>query len=412
MWQGWYNSAVRPRTIATCAALAMACNSRKQPPRDAAEAPHMDKAALAIVATCADAQGSVDTRRKGEPTWEPARIGTTFRELDWVRTGDEASARLRFSDKRFIELPEHTTIIVDSEITIESGSLVAVASGGETLRVKAADGTVAQITPTGDGGTSELRLTPSKTKGLEIAVTKGTVRVITGAGEQAVAAGEASDLVNNRTTSVVKLLASPTLSTDAKLVVTTGAAAHLSWGGVPGAARYRVQVALEPSFRSRLIDRELTDPTLDFTPDKPGAYVWRVASIDEQGRVGPFGEVRRLEVAPEPPPELLFAPANGAKIGFAEKSPAITFVWRAAAGATQYRLVVVRGTDMASEAVATLTTPGLRAEVRTLREGTYHWGVYAVGEAGESPIFGAPRTLTIRKQRVKVHTDKLWQRAR
>jgi hypothetical protein len=64
---------------------------------------------------------------------------------------------------------------------------------------------------------------------------------------------------------------------------------------------------------------------------------------------------------------------------------------------------------MSAAPVATATTQTPRIEVRTLREGTYHWGVYATGADGESPIFKAPRALTIRKQRVKVHTEKLWQ---
>ena len=400
-----------PRAVVTCALLVSACKNHTEPARDAATRGELP--ALAIVATCADASGAVDARRKGEPKWEPVRIGATFRERDWVRTGDDGYTRLRFSDRRFLELPERTTILIDNEITIDSGSLVAVAGGGESMRIKAADGSVAQIISTSGDARSELRFTPSKTKGVEIAVTKGTVRLVTSAGEQALGAGEASDLANDRAGAVAKLPGAPAgLSLDTRLQLAPGVLVPLRWAPVAGATRYRVQVALDPTFRVREIDRELPGPEMSFTPDRAGTYVWRVASIDGQGRLGAFGDVRQVQVDTEPIPDLLLAPAPGAKIGYADKTPVVSFTWRAAGSGLRYRLVVVLGTDLGAEPVATETTTGQRLEVRTLREGTYHWGVYAVTDTRETPIFSSPRALTIRKQRVKVHTEKLWQSPR
>jgi len=398
-----------------CAAFAAACTgSGKEPAHDSggSAAPRVPHAVPQIVATCAELSGSGEARRKGEPTWEPIRVGATFRERDWVRSGGGSFVRLRFSDRRFIDMPEQTTILVDSEISIETGSLVAVSSGGEVLRVRAADGTVAEIVAGGDAP-SELRITPSKSSGLEIAVTKGNVRVVAGADEQAIATGEASDVANNRASASVKLPPSPAeLSSKDLVQLKPAAVVALSWGRVAGAARYRLQVARDPAFRDLLDDRELAETNASFTPEIPGEYVWRVASIDPQGRIGAYGGARTVRVEPEPPPDLLLSPVSGAKIGFADRSPTVAFTWRPTGKGMRYRLVVVQGTDLGAEPVATVATKATRAEVRTLREGTYHWGVYAVSDAGETPLFPAPRTLTIRKQRVKVHTEKLWQSPR
>ena len=395
-----------------CVVLAGACKgSQERKSHDAGGA--AVEAVPKIVATCADLMGSAEARRKGEQAWQPIEIGATFRERDWVRTGAETYARLRFSDRRFMDMLEHTTILIDSAISIESGTLVGVAGGGESLQVKAADGTIAQIVA-GAGEDSELRISPTKDSGLEIAVTKGQVKLVTAAGEASLVAGEASDLANNAASAGRKLLAPPTgLSSPER--VTLGAEplqVALGWDAVEGAARYRLQVARDAAFRKLMLDQEQAETAATLAPDAVGDYVWRVASIDESGRVGTYGASRTVKVDPEPIPDRLLSPAPGAKIGFADRSPKVAFTWRSAGKDMQYRLVVVRGTDLGAEPVATVTTSARRAEVKTLREGTYHWGVYAVSETEERPLFPAPRALTIRKQRVKVHTEKLWQSPR
>ena len=376
---------------------------------------HLEEALASIVATCAEAAGAVEVRRKGQPHWDPVAVGVAFRERDWVRTGAGGFARLRFSAGGFLDLRQHTTILVDRAIGIESGSLVGVAeAGAPPIVIKAADGSEARIVASAEGPPAEFRLTPSSEAGLEIAVTKGNLKVITSEGERAVTAGEASDLRQQRASEVVKLLGFPksvSPGVDARFLFAADKQIALTWAAISGAASYHVQIARDTEFRDLVRDATTTTTGASFSPDAVGVYVWRAAALDAKGRLGEFGFARRIFFEQESPRDLLLSPHDGIKVGFSDKHPRIVFSWQSAGDTKRYKLVIGRGDSPTSNTVVSLPTPRQQVEVTTLREGTYRWGVYAVRGTEEIPIFLAPRELTIRKQRVKAKTDKLWDKA-
>ncbi|HVW67733.1 MAG TPA: FecR domain-containing protein [Steroidobacteraceae bacterium] len=61
-------------------------------------------------------------------------------------------------------------------------------------------------------------------------------------------------------------------------------------------ARYRVQVARDPGFRSTILDRALDVPTLSMRRPWPGVYYARVQTIAEDGSTVPFGKTVMLDV--------------------------------------------------------------------------------------------------------------------
>jgi hypothetical protein len=392
-----------------------ACNGSRSEANDVeitatvATKPNLDQVeqALAnIVATAAETGGTVEVRRKGSATWEKLAVGATLRERDWVRTSDASFARLRFAAGGFVDMRAATTIIVDSAIGIEAGEIVGVAEGKTPILVKAADGSTAKIVA-GEAA-SEVRLTPSANQGLEIAVTKGKVSVITDAGEQAVERGEASDLRGKKTGEIVKLLgypASVSPGVDARFLFVKEKATALAWGNVKDAAKYRVQVARDTDFRELVLNVETDKAGAAFVADRVGTYAWHAAAVDADGRVGEFGFARRIFFEEVAPHDLLLAPHDGVKIGFADKPPRVGFAWQSAGDIKNYKLVIWRGNERLTTIPATRQT----AET-TLGEGIYRWGVYAVRGTEEAPIFMAPRAIVIRKQRVKVNTDKLWEK--
>lgn len=390
---------------------AAACKGASSAPSDAAAvAPlHVEEALAKIVATCAEVRGKVETRRQGQPQWDPTNVGATFRQRDWVRTGPGGFARIRFSAGGFLEMREGTTILVDTALSVESGSLVAVAEPGAPILVKGKDGSEAKLVATAGETVTQIRLTPGSA-GLEIAVTQGAVNVITRDGEQPIATGEARDLIGHRTGDVVKLIAFPkSLSpgVDARFLFVPDMKVALTWRAVPQAARYHVQVARDTEFETLAVDTDASGTTTTFVPDAVGVYAWRVAAVDAAGRVGEFGFMRRIYCEEEEPRDLLVAPPDGIKFGFADKVPRISFSWQSAGNTKSYKLVISSASD-SSKPAATIVTAAQRVEVATLREGVYRWSVYAVRDNREVPIFLAPRTLIVRKQRVKAHTEKLW----
>ena len=402
-------------------ALSPACKGKSSAANDPPPAPpaaataHVEEALARIVATCAEAAGSVDLRRKGDPRWEPVAIGAAFRERDWVRTGASAFARIRFAAGGFLDLHERTTIIVDTAITVDSGSLVGVAEGGGApIVVKAADGSEARIVTAAGAPAAEFRLTAGADSSLEIAVTRGSVDVTAGGEGRTIAAGEASDLGKDRTSAVVKLLGFPRSiqpGVDARFLFAPAMKIDLTWKPVTKAARYHVQVARDTEFRELVLDTDAPKPVGGFLPDAVGVYVWRVAAVDADGRLGEFGFVRRMYLEAEPPRELLVGPTDGAKIGFSDDGVHVTFSWKSSSETEKYRLVIGAGADPTVDTVASMITQGQQIDVRTLGEGSYSWGVYAIHDKVETPIFLAPRQLTIRRQRVKAETDRLWDQS-
>jgi len=403
---------------ASLLALAVACRGDAEPPQASAATPskpaNIEQALANIIATCAQATGVVEVRRHGQPQWEPIAVGATLRERDWVRAGAGGFARIRFSKGGFLELREGTTILVDTALGIESGSIVAVAEPGSApLLVKVEDGSEARIVP--GGANARIRLTAiaateQRDHGIEIAVTEGDANVVTDEGDHPIAAGEARDLSGRKVGSVVKLIPFPrsiSPGVDARFQYVPEMSVALRWREVKGAARYHVQVARDTEFSQLVLDTDATETTAAYAPTGVGELAWRVAAIDAEGRVGEFGFVRRLYLEAERPRDLLVGPPAGIKFGFAERVPRIAFSWQSAGDAATYKLVIRSAADP-NKVVASVTTPKQRVEVGTLGEGTYVWTVYAVRDGRDLPIFLTPRALIVRKQRVKAHTEKLW----
>jgi hypothetical protein len=366
----------------------------------------------AIVATCADAQSPVDVRRKGQPQWDPIAIGSVFRERDWVRTGKGGFARIRFGERGYYDLRELTTVLVDDSLSLEAGTLVGVAVAGATpLAIRAGDGSEATIAAVAGGEAAEFRLTRSANRGLEIAVTRGKATVATRDGQREVAAGQATDVLGERSGALRSLLAFPKSvapGVDARFAFVANQEITLAWKPVPGAAHYQVQVARDTEFRSLVVDREVDGTSTSFTPAMTGMYAWRVAARDATGTLGEQGFARRMFIEDTTPRDFLVAPLDGARLGFADAPPRILFTWQSAGNTSEYRLVITRA-DAKNEVVKSVTTSLQQVDVHDLREGAYRWRVYALRSDREAPLFLAPRELTIRKQRVKADTEALWK---
>ena len=195
---------------------------------------------------------------------------------------------------------------------------------------------------------------------------------------------------------------------DARFLFVKDKSIKLTWQPVPGASRYHVQIARDTEFREMLMAIDTISTSTTFLPDRVGVYAWRIAARDKTERLGENGFARRIYLEEDPPKDLLLAPVDGAKVGFSDAYPRIEFSWQTPGDATQFKLVIGRGSVPTIDPVVALATNEQHVEIGTLREGAYRWGVYAIRDGLEEPIFISPRVLTIRRQRVKAHTEKLW----
>jgi hypothetical protein len=284
--------------------------------------------------------------------------------------------------------------------------------GAEALRVKAADGSEAHIAaPAGATAPSMFRISPAADNSLDIAALKGGVAVQTQAGERAVAAGKATRVVKQAASEPVSLIAFPKSvapGIDARFHFVADKPIDLQWAPVKGATGYRVQVSKDTEFRQLVMSTDATSTALQFAAKTPGIYAWRVAARDKTNVLGEYGFGRRIYFEQEPPKDLLLTPLDGAKVGFSDAYPKIEFSWQSLGDAEKYKLVVGRGAVPSVDPIVTIPTDNQKVEVGSLREGVYHWGVYAVVDGRDEPIFMSAREITIRKQRVKAHTENLW----
>jgi hypothetical protein len=400
------------------------------PPPDAAPPPaavapkRVEEALAAIVATCSKLHGDVEVRRRGEAFWTKATLGATLRQGDWVRTGPKSTVRLQLLGQGSLDLTPESTVLIDIDpkpgakqtvlVRLEQGSARGETPGttatAAPIVIQGMDGSRAELRAEADGKPMQFRLTGRSSGPTELAVLQGSARVAAGQGEVVLQGGSAIDV--SPKAEVVQLLAFPRSirpGADARFQFSRGASIRLEWAVVPGAAGYVVEIARDLSFEDVVSSSAVTVPRFAFEPSDQGMYAWRVAARDPNGRLSEFGFVRRLFSEKEIPRDLLLAPRDATHLAYELESPHITFSWQPVGDARGYRLVISHG-DLNVNPVFDETTTAPKLVVSTLTDGAYKWGVYALRDETESPIFLAPRTLDIRrKEAPRARTDGLWR---
>jgi hypothetical protein len=393
-----------------------------------AEAPgDIEEALDSIVATCARARGVVEVKRRGKTEWEAVAVGATFRSGDWIRVGAGASARVQFLGNTALELEQNTTIQVDEAPAAapggKPGAVIAVETGvarGIVDKDRAAEdpplfvavdsGKPARVVPA--AGEVEFRLTRVGEQ-TELAVSRGSLSLISDGGtERTLSSGEAVDVQRDRIGEVSRLVGFPVSvspGVDARFHHSPDRTIELAWRRVKGADGYRVQIARDLSFHEIVFVGETDDVDYAFTPPDVGTYIWRIAAIDERGRVGEWGFGRRIFCEARPPRDILLSPRNGVKIPHDGKPPAIVFSWQSAGEVTSYRLVVGRGANPLDSKVVDKVTTAQSIEVSSLRDGKYSWGVYSRGDDAQ-PLFLSPRRLTVvSRSAPRARTNGIWE---
>jgi hypothetical protein len=374
--------------------------------------------ATPVTATCEQANGTVDVRRRGEVgVWHALAAGGALRSGDVVRTGPASSARLAFAAGGALELEADATVEIgvsapatkggaaspaESTVAVEAGVVRGVLpsasdAGPVGLVVRGADGSTTRLATAKGSTPATIRLTRAPT-GTEVAVTGGEVEVGSGQGGQKVSAGRAIDLPPAAGRPVVELLEFPASiapGVDARFKWRKGLEVRLAWKKVASAAGYRVQVSRSLSFETVSRTLETDGTAIAFAPEAEGLYAWRVASRDGAGRFGEYGFARRLYCDRSSSLDLLVGPADRETVKYAGPDSPIAFTWQSAADAKAYRLLVATSPRLRARPVVNRVTKEQRVEVKDLAPGSYYWGVFAGEGPTAKPIFQKPRSLVI-----------------
>ncbi len=152
----------------------------------------------------------------------------------------------------------------------------------------------------------------------------------------------------------------------------------LQWSAVVGATAYQVQLARDQAFAGLVVDERSTESQL--TPPQalqPGAYHWRVASV-EAAEQGPFSPPQRFSYDPLPgAPEI-----NQAAPQFADK--ALTLALPAPPAGLHYELLLARDPEL-KQVVWQSESPDGTLRAAPVKSESYYLGarlVEADGTAG------------------------------
>ncbi|MDF1563579.1 MAG: hypothetical protein P1V51_11080 [Deltaproteobacteria bacterium] len=367
--------------------------------------------------------GEAQVRRAGTEAWVSLREGEPLRQGDQVRGSEGGRVSLRLSSGELFELDPGAAVRVAAEeseagkrgrvevvtgaisATLEAGGSQAVVAeaGGEPLRIESDPGEEPV----------QYRMTSREDGSLEVAVRKGSARLVDRGGRSvSLVAGKAQDVAEGSlrgealTLPDFPQMVSP--GVDATLTFEKDLETALEWRAVKGAASYRVEVAVDQGFRNLRFSEVVKKTGAVFRPTEPGVFYWRVAARNTADREGEFGFNRRLYVVAEDEIDYLVAPAADARVAYLGPSTEISFSWRAAVGGSRYNLIVDRDPGLEGKAVRSVKTEAQEVRVRNLRPGVYFWGVFLdTGEARE-PLFTTSRKLTVKKDKIQVPKRLKW----
>lgn len=179
----------------------------------------------------------------------------------------------------------------------------------------------------------------------------------------------------------------PFIQAPADGAVSYSGAMALAWTRNTAAPDVRLQIARDADFK----DLVLQPPPLAAAgyeaklPD--GAYHWRVAAVDANGRAGPFGDAQRFEIQPPPPAP---PPAEPDLSG-----DQLKLRWRADAGVVRYELEWARDDRFEGADLQRIATDKPEVTMAKPAAGTYFLRARAFNAAGAPGPWGQTQTITV-----------------
>lgn len=201
------------------------------------------------------------------------------------------------------------------------------------------------------------------------------------------ASGNSSWSPNYRFTTAIGIPDAVTLLAPENGSINLRPAVDLQWQSISGITSYRLQVARDPQFTSRIIDRDLTiaqfstSQLLDFST----TYYWRVRATGPAGTTewSPVWEFTTIIERPEP--VALGMQGNTPGDGAAQVPVSTPFSWEASARAAEYTIQISDDPSFSTvqiegEVSEPSFTPTAPLDFATI----YYWRVKARNIGGES----------------------------
>jgi hypothetical protein len=251
-------------------------------------------------------EGEVQFQKSATSDWKRADARTPLFNGDWVKTGNNASAELIFSNGSLYTVGPNALLEIyaqfnpatskkSNSVQMQIGSVeVATTDDVSTVRTPGS-----QVVVDSD---STTQVGVDRSKSTSVVATKGSASVAPATGGTAIKlnSGEKiSATAQGSLSGVKKLLMPPALLSPADnqvYPVSNESRVNFAWDGVQSAMSYTLQVSRSRLFTTLEINskRQKTGASAKVTAE--GAFYWRVASIGPDGDAGPFSSFRRFRV--------------------------------------------------------------------------------------------------------------------
>ena len=315
--------------------------------------------------------------RQGKAPARAAVAGEQLQAPSGLRTGPDGSATLQFADG------SRVLVRRDTELQLQTSQKSRLGNANIVALTLVQGSVENQVTPIGNtGGRFEIR-TPAaiaavrgtqyrvyaEGQSMRTEVVTGAVQVANPTGQVTAQAEQGTIAQTGRTPDApIALLRMPNLDG----LPDTIERLPIAWpiAALPGASRYRTQLAATAEFSAMLSD-EVTDTARIRVRDiDDGTYVLRVRGIDAQGLEG-LSAQRTLVIHTQPEPPLLIDPVPEAATTAARPS----LRWTQGDASLQYRVQLSRDGQLVDEQ---LVTSASAQPPQDLAPGIYQWRVAAI----------------------------------
>ncbi|HVT43573.1 MAG TPA: hypothetical protein VMT00_04210 [Thermoanaerobaculia bacterium] len=250
-------------------------------------------------------EGEVSYQKPGSD-WKSAEVRAPLFNGDWVKTGNHSTAELMFANGSLYTIGHNALL--------EIYSLVNPATSKKQNTVKMQIGSIEvntddEISTVNTPGTqvvvdskSTAQVDVDDANNARIFSLRGTTSVTPVSGGPAIqlGSGEKIRATGEGTLSeVTRIISPPALTSPAENRVfqaAPGLKVDLLWNAQQGARAYQLQVSRSRLFGRLEIDSQQAQTKATTMVTDEGPFYWRVASIDQNGEVGPFSTFRRFRV--------------------------------------------------------------------------------------------------------------------
>lgn len=252
-------------------------------------------------------EGDVQFQKSATSDWRRADPRTPLFNGDWVKTGDNASAELIFSNGSLYTIGPNALLEIYAQFnpaTSKKSNSVQMQVG--SVEVATTDDVSTVRTPGSQvvvDSESTTQVGVDRQKSTSVVATRGSASVASSSGGPAIklSSGEKVSATPQGSLSPVKRLAMPPalLSPADNQVypVSTESRVDFSWEPVSSAGSYTLQVSRSRLFTTLEINSKRSKTTASAKVTAEGAFYWRVASIGQDGDAGPFSSFRRFRVS-------------------------------------------------------------------------------------------------------------------